>query len=126
AAGLIPIVAVAAGYLHSRGDNGTTTVGPKPAAGSTVHLRAAASYDPEGTDGEHDERIQLATDGDASTYWETEHYASQDFGNLKSGVGLVVDAGHAVRLQKLTVRTDTPGLTAEVKAGASSGGPFDT
>ena len=48
------------------------------------------------------------------------------FGNLKDGVGLVVDAGRSVKLRTLTVVSDTPGFIADVKAGASSTGPFDT
>jgi hypothetical protein len=31
-----------------------------------------------------------------------------------------------VRPRSLTIRTDTPGFTADVKAGASTSGPFDT
>src|SRR5439155_4551837 len=58
-------------------------------------------------------------------YWETDHYSNQSFGNLKDGVGVVFDAGSAVRLAKLRVRTDTPGFKAIVKAGTGATGPFD-
>ena len=65
-----------------------------------------------------------ATDGNPSTDWYTQTYFSPNFGGLKSGLGLVVDAGHAVKLGTLTVSTPTPGFTAQVKAGPSRQGPF--
>ncbi len=96
------------------------------AGGSAVHLVASNAYDPEGDGQEHDELVANATDGNPSTSWQTERYGSVDFGNLKRGVGLVLDAGAAVELAALSIVSDTPGFTADVKAGSSSNGPFDT
>jgi serine/threonine-protein kinase len=91
----------------------------------TVHLTAANAYDPEGDGQEHDADVPKATDGDPTTSWETEDYhGSPTFGNLKDGVGIVLDAGRAVKLGALTIVSDTPGFVAEVKAGSSSSGPF--
>jgi len=53
-----------------------------------------------------------------------QHYFSEAFGGLKPGLGLVIDAGRAVKLGSLTVRTPTPGFTAQVQAGNSQQGPF--
>jgi serine/threonine-protein kinase len=92
----------------------------------TVHLTASNAYDPEGDGGEHDEEVSNATDGNLRTYWETEHYSSDTFGNLKDGVGIVVDAGRPVQLRAITVASDTPGYVAKIEAGASSSGPFDS
>jgi hypothetical protein len=50
----------------------------------------------------------------------TEHY--QSFG--KPGVGLVVEAARSVRPKTLTIATDTPGFTVQIKAGDSLTGPF--
>ena len=86
-----------------------------------VTLRAVADYDPEGGDGEHPEAVPAATDGDAQTYWTTETYSSFS----KSGVGIVLDAGNAVGLTRLVVTTDTPGFTAEIRAGDRRQGPFE-
>ena len=91
-----------------------------------IRLVASNAYDPGGDGQEHDELVQNATDGHPSTSWETERYGSLTFGNLKDGVGLVLDAGRPVKLRALTVVSDTPGFIADVKAGASSNGPFDT
>jgi hypothetical protein len=91
-----------------------------------VHLVAANAYDPNGDGQEHDEEVPNATDGNPSTFWETERYDSVDFGNLKDGVGIVLDAGRPVKLGALTIVSDTPGYVARIEAGASSNGPFDT
>ncbi|MGZ4258320.1 MAG: protein kinase domain-containing protein [Gaiellaceae bacterium] len=91
-------------------------------SGSAVHLAGVSGYDPEGDGSEHDPAAKLATDGNDATYWETEHYRSSSFGGLKSGVGLLLDAGRTRKLSKITITSDTPGFTAEIKAGSSPTG----
>jgi predicted Ser/Thr protein kinase len=120
--GLAAIGAGVAAYLGLRGSGGGGDGGATP-----VHLVAANAYDPPPGDGhEHDELVPRATDGDPGTSWETESYrGSVTFGNLKDGVGIVFDAGSPVKLRALSVVSDTPGFTAEVKAGPSANGPFD-
>jgi predicted Ser/Thr protein kinase len=121
--GLAAIGAGVAAYFGLRDSGG----GAGGGGGASVHLVASAAYDPSPGDGqEHNELLGKATDGNASTAWETEHYHSVTFGNLKDGVGIVFDAGSPVKLGALTVTSGTPGFTAEVKAGASANGPFDT
>ena len=96
--------------------------GTAPVSGATVALKGLTSYDPEGDNrSEHSEDAHLATDGQMSTYWTTERYNS---GLQKSGVGLVLDAGGLKKLSTLVVRSDSPGFTAQVQAGASSSGGF--
>jgi serine/threonine-protein kinase len=65
-----------------------------------------------------------ATDGSTATSWMTQTYGDQAFGGLLTGLGLVLDAGSAVQLAHLTVRTPTPGFTAEIQAGDSPTGGF--
>jgi tRNA A-37 threonylcarbamoyl transferase component Bud32 len=84
-----------------------------------VQLSATTAYDPEGDGGEHDDEASLATDGNAATFWRTDRYANQSFGNLKTGVGLVLEKSGDKNVKTFTVTTDTPGFTAVVKAGAS-------
>ena len=98
--------------------------GASGSGGSSVTLRGVTGYDPAGTRGEHDNQAWEATDGKLATFWSTETYATPDFGNLKSGVGLVLDAGSEVALHRLTVQTDTPGFSARIQAGPAAGGPF--
>ena len=115
---LLVLAAVVGGIvLASRGggDPGGAT------GGARVPLEGVASYDPQGDDkAEHPERVADATDGDPSTYWTTSTY----FGDFsKDGVGLVLEAGS--RAKRLVLTTDTPGYTAEIRAGSSAEGPFD-
>jgi hypothetical protein len=120
-AALLLAAVIGAVVLAARGDgDGGGAVSDTP-----VRLAGVASYDPQGDDREeHPERVADATDGDASTYWTTSTYES--FSDTKDGVGLVVDAGERRELSQLSVTTDTPGFTAEIRAGNSAEGPFDT
>jgi putative peptidoglycan lipid II flippase len=94
------------------------------AAVKVVHLRGVSGYDPYGTGGEHDTEAGNATDGSASTYWETEHYNSSLAAIGKRGVGLLLDAGSARKLSQVTVTSDTPGFTAVIESGPGQNGPF--
>jgi eukaryotic-like serine/threonine-protein kinase len=114
-------VVLVAGTGHHKGLLGG---GGGGGGGSAVPLHAVAGYDPQGDGTEHNEVAALATDGNPSTSWMTEHYDSQAFGGLKDGVGLVVSATSAVKLATLTVTTPTPGFTAQIQAGDSANGPF--
>jgi tRNA A-37 threonylcarbamoyl transferase component Bud32 len=101
--------------------NALSLIDPPPPA-QPVELSAVASFDPEGDGSEHPEVVRAATDGDPATFWTTERY--EDFARLKSGVGLVLDAGRKTELSELTVSTSTPGFAARIDAGASPSGPF--
>jgi eukaryotic-like serine/threonine-protein kinase len=122
---LIAAVGVGAGAYYLVRDSGPDGTGGGGGA-THVHLVASNAYDPPPGDGqEHDDEVPNATDGNVSTYWETERYGSVDFGGLKDGVGIVVDAGRPVKLGSLSIVSDTPGYSARIEAGASSNGPFD-
>jgi serine/threonine-protein kinase len=94
--------------------------------GSTVQLSGVTDYDPQGDGGELSSTAPRATDGSQSTYWATERYNTPDWGRLKDGLGLVLDAGRSVKLSQLTVKTPTfgSGFTARIEVGASESGPF--
>jgi eukaryotic-like serine/threonine-protein kinase len=107
--------ALAGLFDSSDGDGG--------AAGSVVSLRGVGAYDPFGDASEHNDRARLATDNDPQTSWTTETY--EDFEETKEGVGLVLDVGRSTRLSRLTVTSETPGFSAEIRAGGSASGPFE-
>jgi hypothetical protein len=86
-----------------------------------VRLSAIGAWDPYGDGREHDTEASGAEDGNSGTYWPTETYTD---GLQKPGVGLLLDAGRAVRLGRLVVTTDTPGYSALIEAGSASAGPF--
>ncbi|HEY4346071.1 MAG TPA: serine/threonine-protein kinase [Gaiellaceae bacterium] len=90
-------------------------------------LHEVAAYDPPPGDGvEQSFLLPYATDGKLDTAWSTEHYGTADFGTLKPGVGIVVDAGKPMPLPALAVESDTPGFSAVIKAGSDPAGPFTT
>jgi len=102
-----------------------TTTRPKPAKPPAarsrfVKLTAAGAFDPEGDGHERDEEAPLAVDGNRSTFWRTERYSRF----FKTGVGLVLDAGRAVRVRQVVVDSATPGVRAEIRIGSSPTGPF--
>jgi hypothetical protein len=123
--GLLAIAAIVAGILALGGSKGGTHAATG-VAGTPVALAGLTGYDPQGTGtpGEDNADAPRATDGDPTSYWSTEHYTTPQFGNLKKGLGIVLDAHRAVPLKSVTVTTDTPGYTAQVRAGASPTGPF--
>ena len=123
--GLALLAAVVAAVLLWPDDPGRGADSPAPGGGTEVALRGIAAYDPDGGDGEHDDEAGLATDGDPATYWWTQTYNSQ-LSAFKSGVGVVLDAGEPVALEQIGVASDTPGFSAEIQAGASASGPFET
>jgi serine/threonine-protein kinase len=112
--GALAIAAVVVGLLTLRGGGGQS-----PPVGAQLSIAGVGAYDPYGDGTEHDDAAINTTDGNAATYWATEHYNSF----RKAGVGLVVDAHGAVQVSRITVVTDTPGFTAEVRATNVQGGP---
>ncbi|HEU4941702.1 MAG TPA: protein kinase [Gaiellaceae bacterium] len=117
---LIVAALAALGALTLRDDDDGS---PQAATGQPIKLTGIGAYDPPpGDNTEHDDEASLATDGDLSTAWRTESYRS---GLNKPGVGLVLDASRTVEPKTVTVTTDTPGFTAEIRAGSSPEGPFD-
>jgi hypothetical protein len=87
------------------------------AAGAAVPIVTAEVFDPEG-DGEpeNDQDVPLAYDDDPSTSWSTlEYRGSPAFGNLKGGVGLLLDLGDSQSLSGVTITSTAPGATVEVR-----------
>jgi hypothetical protein len=120
---LIAIGGVIAYLIVRQHNNNPATTPPTTSGSGAPHLTGVGAWDPDGTGGEHDSQAHLATDGDSSSAWETEHY--RDPPSLgKPGVGLVLDAGSAVTLHQLGLVSATPGFTAVIRAGDSKTGPF--
>jgi eukaryotic-like serine/threonine-protein kinase len=94
------------GSSNSGGGGGTSEI--RLSAGS------ASEFDPE-ADGRETGTEQLAIDSNPTgTAWTTEHYDTQDFGGLKDGVGLALDAGATVAAKSIDIRSSTPGWDAEI------------
>jgi hypothetical protein len=87
------------------------------AAGAAIPIVTASVFDPLG-DGEpeNETKVPLAYDGDPSTAWSTlEYRGSPKFGNLKDGVGLLLDLGDSQALSGVTIASIAPGATVEIR-----------
>jgi serine/threonine protein kinase len=115
---LVAAAAIVAGVLGLSGSKKPHHPAIPNAGSVAIALSGTGNYDPQGSD-THANTAPNATDGNSGTYWYTQTYATPDFGGLKPGLGLVLDAGHAVKLSSLTVTSSTPGFTAEILAGNS-------
>ncbi|MGB2953505.1 MAG: protein kinase [Gaiellaceae bacterium] len=114
---LAAVLAIGVGGVGPVGKSKTPAPPAKP-----VHFIATAAYDPFGDRHEHNEALSKATDGNPATFWTTEQYRSF----TKPGVGIVLDAGRSAAVRSLTITTDTPGYTAEIRSGSSAAGPFQS
>lgn len=94
---------------------------PRPAP--FVRLSAAGAFDPDGDGRERDEEAGLAVDGRRDTAWRTERYSSTF---SKEGVGLVLDAGRRVRVERVVVDVPAAGGRASIRLGDEREGPFAT
>jgi hypothetical protein len=96
-----------------------------PAAPAAVAIVDAHSFDPQVGDVENEDIVGLAIDGNPATTWRTDRYETRQFGNLKSGVGLVValDAAHA--LDDLVVESPSSGWAASIYVAAGDPGTLD-
>jgi hypothetical protein len=113
------LAAVAAGTVLLRGrDSGGTAAGTPGATRTAPVAATVSSVDPSGGSG-------FRRDG-AST-WRTQSYASADFGNLKDGVGLLLDLGAPKALAAVTVEVVGGPIAVELRAGdapSSSGSGY--
>lgn len=86
-------------------------------------LAGATAIDPEGDGEERNDTAAFAIDGDDDTYWRTERYRSANFGNLKSGVGLIINLGGSARVNEVTLDTESDDWAVELYIGDDFSGP---
>jgi hypothetical protein len=79
----------------------TPTADEKPPPPKPIAIESAEDFDPLGNGVENGQVIENAYDGDSSTSWHTVSYASAEFGNLKSGVGIMLDLGKAQEISSV-------------------------
>jgi eukaryotic-like serine/threonine-protein kinase len=99
----------------------TTPATRTPPPLTVVKPVADALYDPRGDQAEA-RGIADATDGNASTSWQTARYKrSSAFGGLKPGIGIAYDFGQATALKQVTVSTGQSGVQVQIRAGNAAG-----
>ena len=91
--------------------------GPLPIAG-------VQPFDPEGGDGEREDLVAGAVDGDAATAWQTEGYRD-GFAAAKRGVGLQVDLAEEATVRTVVVDSPTTGWSATVHVADAPGATLE-
>jgi len=74
------------------------------------------SFDPDGDDEERESDIEALVDTDPATVWTTEGYETAEFGNLKQGVGFVIDLGQPQPVAAVHLTLGTPGVSLSLYA----------
>lgn len=94
-----------------------------PQAGTTVQIVGVSAFSPppQGSGHENDAALALLHDNNPATVWSTQEYATQNFGNLKPGVGVVLqlDGPHTVRT--VTIISPSRRWSGEVYVAAQAG-----
>ncbi|MPZ61178.1 MAG: hypothetical protein GEU93_07755 [Propionibacteriales bacterium] len=119
----IASAAILAFYLGlSAGDGGETASPEEPdrsaaAPAKPIEIASATAWDPQGEDGENDEDAPLTIDEDPASAWSTLSYErSPNFGNLKDGLGLILDLGEPVAVSEVRLALGGSGTDFEIRA----------
>lgn len=91
--------------------------------GEVIEVVDIADFDPPPGNGEENpDEVANAVDGDPATAWSTLTYFNDpELGNLKEGVGLVLDLGEAQPVSAVTLDLVGAGTTVELRAGEQLG-----
>jgi cytoskeletal protein RodZ len=145
---ILAVVALAAfGFLgyHLASSGGRATASPaavtRPAhraarhSGHSAHPRPTSSpaapqlesltpvsvtaFGPNGPgQGDNPSYASLAVSDNPATPWNTDWYATPEFGNMQSGTGLLLDMGKAVTVTSAEITLgSTPGATVQLRTG---------
>ena len=88
-----------------------------PAQLQRLTIAGARDFDPQGEDKtENPDEVSLAYDGDPATRWRTlQYFGSPKLGNLKRGVGLVLDLGAPQLVRSVQLRLSGAGTAVELR-----------
>jgi Helix-turn-helix domain len=99
----------------------STTRAPHALSAHWLPIALAAAFGPDGTaDGDNPQGAQFAITP-SSLPWRTDWYASADFGQLKSGTGLLLDMGKSVTVTSVRLELSPDrGANLQLKMGSST------
>jgi eukaryotic-like serine/threonine-protein kinase len=107
----------AAGGTQSSG--ATPTRGSGAAAPVTINPTAVRVVAPVGSR-DNEDNIGRVADGNPSTTWRTEHYRDNaNFGNIKPGMGVLIDLGRETTVSAVEINMMLPGATVVLKGSAT-------
>ncbi|CAM3509019.1 protein kinase family protein [Stackebrandtia soli] len=79
-------------------------------------------FDPDSGDNSAKEALGNLVDGDTGTAWKTSVYYSANWGNLKEGMGLIIDLGEEQQLVTVHVKLADPGADIGLYSATADGG----
>lgn len=92
----------------------TTLLDVDVVAPTRLPIARLVDFDPSGDGTESPNRLPLINDGDPTRGWQTERYTTAEFGNLKPGVGLIVEIDEAASISSIVVRSPSRGWAFEL------------
>ena len=107
------------------GDNAGGTNSQAPAPGpKKIPLTAGMVriVDPPKGDRSDADEAKYVVDGDPDTAWETHHFNTAKFGNLKPGMGVLINLGTPRALADVRVETGSSGVGMEIRTGSTDPG----
>ena len=102
-------------------DQQSTAAQPSPAQSSKLIVANARDFDPQGDDQtENPDEVKFAYDGDPATRWRTvQYFGNPKLGNLKRGVGLVLDLETPQPVRSLHLTLSGTGTTVQFRVPKS-------
>src|SRR5450631_1715584 len=88
-------------------------------AGGPIAILSATGFDPQGDQAENNSQAARVYDGNPATTWTSELYNTAQFGNLKKGVGLLLDLGQPTSVHQVTIDLANGPLDVTVYAATS-------
>ncbi len=108
----------------STSDEEAPDSGPEASAAAPAPVVSGVrALDPQGDGSENDDLAGDVVDGDTSTSWRSENYATAALGNLKDGVGVVLDLETAAAVDEVDLVV--AGSGGEVEIRTSPDGAFE-
>ena len=94
-----------------------TTADRPPAKPQKLTIADARDFDPQGEDQtENPDEVSLAYDGDPATRWRTmQYFGNPKLGNLKRGVGLVLDLNTPQPVRSVELKLSGTGTAVELR-----------
>jgi cytoskeletal protein RodZ len=97
----------------------TATHRPSVTPPTTLNPVSVVAFGPGGpAQGDNPQLASLAVGGNAANAWNTDWYASPNFGNLQAGTGLLLDMGRPVTITSAQITLgNTPGADLQLRTG---------
>jgi putative peptidoglycan lipid II flippase len=105
----------------SSGDQTSTAADRTSARPSRLSIAGARDFDPQGEDKtENPDEVKFAYDGDPSTRWRTvQYFGNPKLGNIKRGVGIVLDLDTPQPVHSLRLTLSGTGTTVQFRVPKS-------